>query len=369
MMALVNYSDSEGSASDEDISKDQNPVESVNSAGSQPQPGFSVNKSNPRKIQVKLTSATSSQAIHDDEPPAKKPRLGAAAIHGFNAMLPPPKRDSLASNETANGVKKGRRIFSLRTSAEPAFSRESYIRPEEWDQNDKTENDAAEKFESGVGLHPPNNGNAMIFKPLSVSRKPQKKKPNVPTPALSPSQNECQEAKIEAIKMTKENTTTRTPLFSSFSEAQEDHSDVVDGDSASMSAAPDSDISLATASGIIHYSDIHTKSQSTSGSLEQVAMDLKLSAADRRQLFGRDGKVSADAINVVNFNTDTEYAANEEIRASGEQVQHNPVRAIAPGKHSLKQLVSAASGQKEALEESFAAGKRNKKEAGSRYGW
>jgi hypothetical protein len=28
-----------------------------------------------------------------------------------------------------------------------------------------------------------------------------------------------------------------------------------------------------------------------------------------------------------------------------------------------------ATGQKDALEESFAAGKQNKKEAGSRYGW
>jgi hypothetical protein len=32
-------------------------------------------------------------------------------------------------------------------------------------------------------------------------------------------------------------------------------------------------------------------------------------------------------------------------------------------------LVNAASSQKEALEESFAAGRRNKKEAGSKYGW
>jgi len=74
-------------------------------------------------------------------------------------------------------------------------------------------------------------------------------------------------------------------------------------------------------------------------------------------------------VDVVNFNTDAEYAANELFRQSGEQVQHNPVRAIATGKHSLKQLVSAATGQKEALEESFASGKRNKREAGNKYGW
>jgi hypothetical protein len=75
------------------------------------------------------------------------------------------------------------------------------------------------------------------------------------------------------------------------------------------------------------------------------------------------------AINLVNFNTDQEYAHNEELRASGETIQHNPLRTVQPGKHSLRQLVSAASTQKDALEESWAAGRRNKKEAGNKYGW
>jgi hypothetical protein len=86
-------------------------------------------------------------------------------------------------------------------------------------------------------------------------------------------------------------------------------------------------------------------------------------------LFGRKPGTASNAVNVINFNTDQEYAANEVLRASGEQVQHNPVRAPPSGKHSLKQLVSMATGQKDALEESFAAGRQNKKEAGSRYGW
>ena len=37
------------------------------------------------------------------------------------------------------------------------------------------------------------------------------------------------------------------------------------------------------------------------------------------------------------------------------------------GKHSLKQLVNAASNQREALEEHFAKGKSNRKDAGARY--
>ncbi|RMD40725.1 hypothetical protein DV735_g4402, partial [Chaetothyriales sp. CBS 134920] len=96
-------------------------------------------------------------------------------------------------------------------------------------------------------------------------------------------------------------------------------------------------------------------------------------AAAKRQLFGRGSSATTTrttaAVTVTNFNTDHEYAANQELIAKGDQVVHNPVRAIAPGKHSLRQLVSAAQGQKDALEDSFAMGRRNKKEAGSKYGW
>jgi hypothetical protein len=35
----------------------------------------------------------------------------------------------------------------------------------------------------------------------------------------------------------------------------------------------------------------------------------------------------------------------------------------------LRQLLNAATTQKDALEESWAAGKRNKQEAGRKYGW
>ncbi|KAI4156855.1 MAG: hypothetical protein LQ346_009128, partial [Caloplaca aetnensis] len=92
-------------------------------------------------------------------------------------------------------------------------------------------------------------------------------------------------------------------------------------------------------------------------------------------LFGRQQQhptaSSSATVNIVTFNTDAEYASNELLRQAGEQqqAQHNPVRALAPGKHSLKQLVSAASNQKDALEEQFASGRRNRKEAGSKYGW
>jgi hypothetical protein len=102
--------------------------------------------------------------------------------------------------------------------------------------------------------------------------------------------------------------------------------------------------------------------------LNNVADDLNLSKSERRQLFGRNAP-SADS-RVLTFNTDQEYAHNQALAETElAATQHNPVRAIAPGKHSLQQLVNAAASQKDALEESFASGRRNKKEAGSRYGW
>jgi hypothetical protein len=110
-------------------------------------------------------------------------------------------------------------------------------------------------------------------------------------------------------------------------------------------------------------------SSSTSNSLDNIASDLHLSASERRQLFGRQGSRNLTASKVINFNTDEEYRSNEEFRAAGEQPVHNPVRSIAPGKHSLKQLLNAAVSQKDALEESFAKGYANRKEASGRYGW
>lgn len=308
-MTLVEYSDSESSGSDE-AKTNPRTLPSNNAA-------FSINKSNPRKIQVKLTD----QPTNDDEPPAKRPRVGGV-FSGFNAMLPAPKRDDKVPVQ-----KSTRRVFSLKTSGEPAFSREF--------------DDGPTERETVPDL--PMKGNAMIFKPLSVARNVKKKvvsRSAVKEPA--PISTQEQQPKVSLFG----NVADDIPL-----------PEVEDTEDLEEEEREISETSIPTDHG------------SAGQSLEDVASDLNLSASARRQLLGRNGKSSGTAINIVNFNTDMEYAANEELRAAGQQVQHNPVRAIAPGKHSLKQLVSAASGQKEALEESFASGKRNKKEAGSRYGW
>ncbi|KAF3207808.1 hypothetical protein TWF106_011622 [Orbilia oligospora] len=97
---------------------------------------------------------------------------------------------------------------------------------------------------------------------------------------------------------------------------------------------------------------------------EEVGMD----EAEMRMFMGRRGRNAE--IKLVDFNVDKEYEKNEAARAAGELApERNVVRSIKPGKHQLTSLLNAAQSQRAALEESFAEGRRNKKEAGSKYGW
>ncbi|EWC44496.1 hypothetical protein DRE_06764 [Drechslerella stenobrocha 248] len=97
---------------------------------------------------------------------------------------------------------------------------------------------------------------------------------------------------------------------------------------------------------------------------EQVGMD----DAAMRMFMGRRGRNAE--IKLMDFNVDDEYEKNEAARAEGALApEKNVVRSIKPGKHQLTSLLNAAQSQRAALEESFAQGRRNKKEAGSKYGW
>ena len=81
----------------------------------------------------------------------------------------------------------------------------------------------------------------------------------------------------------------------------------------------------------------------------------------------KDG--NANAGNIAHFNMDAEYRSNQELAASGETFQHREVKAIAPGKHSLQQLVNNVKSQTDALEDKWAEGRRNRGEGGSKYGF
>ena len=400
-MPLVDYSGSEDSDQEE-----LPPIpEASKSKTTSNKPTFHkvVDRSNPHKIRVNLPEPSKNlrdDKNYDPEPPAKRAKIGSGGLSDFNALLPAPKKAATPNGSIAGGRKGGLGSgISLKTGATPGFSREAapISNPSAADGEGTELEAAADGFglsqssaqeapvlaPSVTTVHKPEGapkkkGNSMMFKPLSVARKPPKKKPP-PTDGLGGSSTQQPKQ------------TPKLSLFSAGEEATEASSNnsTTNGDYQPTIYQPK--LSTSTSSPQLPTADSesdhilptstdpstpNTNQAPQSQSLDAIAADLNLSASAKRQLLGRSQKQKHNnpsqqqpQINIVNFNTDEEYAANELLRQAGEQVQHNPVRAIAPGKHSLKQLVNAASTQKDALEEQFAMGRRNKKEAGSKYGW
>ncbi|KAL1992760.1 hypothetical protein VTN49DRAFT_3516 [Thermomyces lanuginosus] len=426
-MALVSYSDSEGS----DVEDQQ--VEIVERASTPPREEFSfarkptkstatnapslVDRGNPRKIRVALPEIKQETEDGEEEGPArKKPKMngGGSLFSAFNSMLPAPKRTANAQPVASSG-----KTFSLKTGAAPGFQRDTNG-PEVRDEQQSTvpsENlrpplKAADTVQGEKLLNEENyekKGNAMMFKPLSVARNPQKKKKSAamvvpkarsatdgtaeksaasqsapavetkdapaPAPAPAPAKQKVSlfsyssaDAETSSPALGPEPEPSARPYQSLLYKRDEDES--VDNDAQHEQEIIESETAEAFSSAQPAVSTAASSSASQP-TLDAVASDLNLSRSERRQLFGRN----ADAANarILTFETDAMYEANKEFIANAAEAEAaqkaRPVRAIAPGKHSLRQLVQAATSQKEALEESFAAGKRNKKEAGSRYGW
>jgi hypothetical protein len=280
-----------------------------------------INRST-HKIRVDLPTETPTEP----ERAAKRQRTNGGAFSGLSSLLPAPKNSGAMSSKTDRGT--GSKP-SFKTGATPAFARAG---EESAQPTVATQLDASE-----VKLV----GKATVFKPLSVARKTAKKPAKARTIASRPEaplEPPPERPKVSLFSIGVDNTDAATPdELAPPAQAQEENKE-----------------------------EDHTPAPAAPQTLSSVALELQLDEATRRQLFGRQGD---EQIKLVNFNTDQEYTANEVLRASGETAQHNPLRAIQPGKHSLRQLINAAATQKDALEESWAAGKRNKKEAGNRYGW
>ena len=402
-MGLVDYSESDDSGSE--AGPEAPPAPAPTSKVSQKPSASSkkpfqkvVDRSNPGKIVVNLGQAGSGAASSgnaDEPPPAKRARTaGGGRFSGFSSFLPPPKNPNAKPTGVASGSFSGahgkpKPGVNLRTSAAPGFSREG----------DEGEGDSTlgATSEDAMGLPPPKKqqaepsipegqlaaedvkitGKPMMFKPLSVSRKPIKKK-TTKADAIPPAA-----AKLSAVETP--STTEPAPLpkkASLFSVHVEETSEPEPSGPQTNAYQPY--FSANDYSGVNAESDVtgdynsyvppDSVANATAAapeSLDNVIDGMNLSAAARRELFGREGAPRAGlaASRVVNFNMDTEYQHNEEIRAAGEQQIHNPVRAIQGGKHNLRQLVRNVQDQKEALEDSFAKGRTNRKEASSKYGW
>ena len=393
-MPLVSYSDSEDSEAEAKIAVQ--PIAKSVSTPSKPAFQKVVDRSNPHKITVHLpeSSKGNNRRLDDEqEPPSKRARLGTGSFGDFNSLLPAPKRGT----PSITGNRDSSRGVGLKTGATPGFSRDTVVAADaDVPAKEELRVEGADSFMGLQGPKTPheedkgsqkekpesaNKSGPAMFKPLSVARKPKKKKADRPEDAaIARSMGAASSDEIATVK--------KASLFSIDSETgvrddrhglDEEYRPMIYG-SAQPPDRPAKDSHScheppSTSSDSIDGTEITIRTpasspvlQRASQSLDAIAADLKLSASAKRQLFGRN-KDKASEVSVVNFDTDQEYAANELLRQAGEQALHNPVRSIAPGKHSLKQLVNAASHQKDALEEHFASGKRNKKEAGSKYGW
>ncbi|KAI1484151.1 mitotic checkpoint regulator, MAD2B-interacting-domain-containing protein [Daldinia eschscholtzii] len=399
-MGLVDYSDSESDS--ETVAKPAPPSQSVNApqataSGKKPFQKV-VDRAKPGKILVNLPQGSSSRdesklANAGDEPPPKRTRVagrGGGAFSGFNSFLPPPKNVGKPAAASSSGKPAPRPGINLKTGATPGFSRETDGDEESGSHEAQTRNEDAEPATKQPSIPTEQKpaeevklvGKPLMFKPLSVSRKPGKKSATkaksaiaTPTPPAPPQPSEEPQAKeeekvepppkrqkislfsisdepdTEPIETNTSSTGVYEPMFSTPSTTTADEFAAYDAQFAASSTAPPPQ-----------------PTASSSDTLDAIAADMNLSAAARRELFGRSGEPSASR--VVRFDTDREYAHNEALRASGQlQPTYNPVRSIAPGKHSLRQLVTQVQSQREALEESFAKGHGNRKEASSKYGW
>ncbi|KAK4227675.1 mitotic checkpoint regulator, MAD2B-interacting-domain-containing protein [Podospora fimiseda] len=336
------------------------------------------------KIVVNLptpsASASAADTPEDDQPPAKRAKTGngGSRFSSFGSFLPPPKKTGAiatsSSRPTGSGSAPARGI-SLKTGAEPAFVRNNPSDNINWDEDEK---DSAPKSSSTLNLPPPKKapsipegqkpesevklvGKPLMFKPLSVTRRKTTttvKKKATPTSSTTTSTSTPEPPKKQISLFSIEDDTFPTPAPPTTTSSTYEPIFSIDP----TPEEPDNFTAPYPPPEPI-------QSQSQPQSLSSIADSLSASA--RRELFGRNSsssEIPADA-KIINFNMEQEYAHNQQLRASGEQQVYNPVRSIAPGKHSLRQVVNMAQNNIDALEESFAKGRNNKREAGGRYGW
>ena len=381
-MGLVDYSESESSGSEAEGPSKQ-PVKTAPANSKKPSQK-AVDRSNSGKIVVNLPKVSADEdEPKPDGPPTKRARTGGGGLFsGLNSFLPAPKNNGAKPivKSSASGAKAPG--FNLKTSTAPGFSREA-------NDIEYTEDGTPATTE----LHPPKReaapsipegqkpaeevkmtGKPLMFRPLSVSHSAKKKKiakPPAPKTAASPNtpaSNGSNSVAEPAPPAAPAPPPKKASLFSMHTEETEPPV----GPS-KPTGVYEPMFETGEADQPQHeYNEYEASQQGAANGSESVgtiADDLNLSAAARRELFGREGGGSHAAKRVINFNMDKEYQHNQELRASGEQQIHNPVRAIQGGKHNLRQLVHNVHNQRDALEDSFAKGKNNRKDASSRYGW
>ncbi|KAI5362051.1 Putative proline-rich protein PRCC [Septoria linicola] len=352
-MGLVEYSDSESEG--EEVPA---PAPKVTAKPA------TFSKAAPGKLQVSLPSlkpepGRNGNTADSDGPPAKRARTGGA-FSAFNALLPAPKKATATTSSSL--LKKG---VSLKTSSEAAFTRNPLPQRTDDDETYRAPdlNGVTESKKDDPPPEPKMVAKATRFLPLSVSSK-KKKKPLPKIPAPETAKPIANPSDLNAShSMTAAEPPKPKAKKSLFSVTQEDHAPEP------ASTGDYEPITIERSQVQQQISQPIYPSQPSApanpNSLEAVAADMNLTPAQRRQLFGRKG----GDVSVQHFDLDAQYAENERARAAGQVVEHRAVKAVAPGKHSLQQLVNNSQTQQDALQDKWAEGKRARGEGGSKYGW
>jgi hypothetical protein len=354
MMALVNYSDSES---------DTEAPTTVAAPKAKVVAKSTFQTTQPGRIRVDLPSLKPEASENAGDPPAKRARTGGA-FSGFNSLLPPPKKPGAAAPK---------KVINFKTSSEAAFSRAPQIESKDDDDFGPVADISEDSAPSEVKLV----GKNTMFVPESVKNR-QKIGGTQPKPKpAAASKSSIEATKARAIVSTESNAqpAPRPKEKQSLFSFQSDQEDTPSASSHNGTYEP---LLSAQADGIEAPTSSNTYSSGastavpthpvSSSSLSAVVADMDLTPAQKRQLFGRNYKGNANTT-VTNFNLDSEYANNEAMRQAGEVVQHRAIKTIAPGKHSLQQLVNNARTQKDAIEDAWAEGRKNRAEGGSKYGW
>lgn len=316
-MALVSYSESEGSDEEEPWPQTTTNTQPTTN----PETKLTVDKSKPRKIRVSLQETQTEPPINgglDGEPAHKRPKVGGG-FSGFNSMLPAPKRDIQSASETkAATIGSSTKVFNLKTGAEPGFNRASdaelrqQLRERDNGQVEGglavqtgAEQDVArtrQESELRSIASPPlsKQGNAMLFKPLSVARSAQRRKTPAKLSAVVPaSQLQLDKA---ALAPHASPAVPKVHLFSistsdePFQKSNMDkgiYEPIMDQEiEGSDEIDPIHAIATDKAAGS-HDPNSQTISDNSSQSLDSIAADLNLSASAKRQLLGRNHKDAA----------------------------------------------------------------------------
>ncbi|KAF2862460.1 hypothetical protein K470DRAFT_212857 [Piedraia hortae CBS 480.64] len=337
-MSLVAYSDSEGS--DDEIPHSPETAKPV------------VTKREDQTLKVQLPFLKPEP--EDEVRPFKKMKT-ASGFGDFNSLLSAPKRPAMLPKD------------GLKTSAEATFTRTPNLN----ERNNAADPVSASQPQYDGSPSQPSveeqtkniandvkiTGKATQFMPLSVANNKKKAAQSKAkkTAAIEPKVIDFGRTKGS---QSMEKPLERRPLFSMLTidyaaaVTEDDTAEVMLGQEQKLRSP-----SMTQRSAVAH---------SSANSLETVAEELNLTPSQRRQLFGRQGCDAASA-NITQFNMDQEYAANEQARQAGETGQHKTVRAIAPGKHSLQQLIRNAKSNEEGIQEKWAEGRHSK--GGSKYGW